>query len=235
MMPCELAHSLVVLDVQVYNIDKRIQEDNLQHLALFSEYGRMALDGTEEEKKIKKKNKKEQQEKQEKQEQDRVDGREEIAGKEGGVSVDDDGAELEEKSDDKASEVGLTQCVCVGGNEPVPSASGRHTCSRCTGVFFLLSSRGSMFCSVMRILILTDSIVPPLQVAPPPRPADTSNLQQTHSSERSHVAGRCISFPLMRSMTDVLWSSGCDSFMAESREELSGDGVLTDVCLGGGG
>ena len=28
---------------QVYNVDKRIQEDNLQHLALFSEYGRMAL------------------------------------------------------------------------------------------------------------------------------------------------------------------------------------------------
>jgi hypothetical protein len=24
-------------------VDKRIQEDNLQHLALFSEYGRMAL------------------------------------------------------------------------------------------------------------------------------------------------------------------------------------------------
>jgi hypothetical protein len=29
--------------LQVYNVDKRIQEDNLQHLALFSEYGRMAL------------------------------------------------------------------------------------------------------------------------------------------------------------------------------------------------
>ena len=28
----------------VDNVDKRIQEDNLQHLALFSEYGRMALD-----------------------------------------------------------------------------------------------------------------------------------------------------------------------------------------------
>lgn len=28
---------------QIYNVDKRIQEDNLQHLALFSEYGRMAL------------------------------------------------------------------------------------------------------------------------------------------------------------------------------------------------
>eukprot|EP00600_Ochromonadales_sp_CCMP1393_P009432 CAMPEP_0174971978 /NCGR_PEP_ID=MMETSP0004_2-20121128/10349_1 /TAXON_ID=420556 /ORGANISM="Ochromonas sp., Strain CCMP1393" /LENGTH=253 /DNA_ID=CAMNT_0016222101 /DNA_START=47 /DNA_END=806 /DNA_ORIENTATION=- len=27
------------------NVDKRIQEDNLQHLALFSEYGRMALSG----------------------------------------------------------------------------------------------------------------------------------------------------------------------------------------------
>lgn len=28
---------------QIYNVDKRIQEDNLQQLALFSEYGRMAL------------------------------------------------------------------------------------------------------------------------------------------------------------------------------------------------
>ena len=26
------------------NVEKRIQEDNLQHLALFSEYGRMALE-----------------------------------------------------------------------------------------------------------------------------------------------------------------------------------------------
>ena len=29
---------------QIYNVDKRIQEDNLQHLALFSEYARMAVD-----------------------------------------------------------------------------------------------------------------------------------------------------------------------------------------------
>jgi len=29
-------------------VDKRIQEDNLQHLALFSEYGRMALLPTKE-------------------------------------------------------------------------------------------------------------------------------------------------------------------------------------------
>lgn len=41
--------STLVSSFQVYNIDKRIQEDNLQHLALFSEYGRMALDGSEEE------------------------------------------------------------------------------------------------------------------------------------------------------------------------------------------
>ena len=27
---------------QIYNVDKRIQEDNLQHLALFSEFARMA-------------------------------------------------------------------------------------------------------------------------------------------------------------------------------------------------
>lgn len=29
----------------IYNVDKRVQEDNLQHLALFTEYGRMALFG----------------------------------------------------------------------------------------------------------------------------------------------------------------------------------------------
>lgn len=36
-----LSHCTQIL--QIYNVDKRIQEDNLQHLALFSEYGRMAL------------------------------------------------------------------------------------------------------------------------------------------------------------------------------------------------
>lgn len=35
--------SAVGVGIQIYNVDKRIQEDNLQHLALFSEYGRMAL------------------------------------------------------------------------------------------------------------------------------------------------------------------------------------------------
>lgn len=35
--------STLVASFQVYNVDKRIQEDNLQHLALFSEYGRMSL------------------------------------------------------------------------------------------------------------------------------------------------------------------------------------------------
>ncbi|RHY26857.1 hypothetical protein DYB32_007280 [Aphanomyces invadans] len=34
---------------QIYNVDKRVQEDNLQHLALFTEYGRMALQGSIEE------------------------------------------------------------------------------------------------------------------------------------------------------------------------------------------
>ena len=34
--------STLVSSFQIYNVDKRIQEDNLQHLALFSEYGRMA-------------------------------------------------------------------------------------------------------------------------------------------------------------------------------------------------
>lgn len=33
---------------QIYNVEKRIQEDHLQQLALFSEYGRMALSKTEE-------------------------------------------------------------------------------------------------------------------------------------------------------------------------------------------
>ena len=35
--------STLLSSYQIYNIDKRIQEDNLQQLALFSEYGRMAL------------------------------------------------------------------------------------------------------------------------------------------------------------------------------------------------
>lgn len=41
--------STLLSSYQIYNVDKRIQEDNLQHLALFTEYGRMALvDGEEE-------------------------------------------------------------------------------------------------------------------------------------------------------------------------------------------
>lgn len=39
--------STLVSSYQIYNVDKRIQEDNLQHLALFSEYGRMALDDSD--------------------------------------------------------------------------------------------------------------------------------------------------------------------------------------------
>ena len=35
--------STLLSSYQVYNVDKRIQEDNLQHLALFTEYGRVAL------------------------------------------------------------------------------------------------------------------------------------------------------------------------------------------------
>lgn len=35
--------STLISSFQIYNVDKRIQEDNLQHLALFSEYGRMAI------------------------------------------------------------------------------------------------------------------------------------------------------------------------------------------------
>ena len=45
--------STLLSSYQIYNVDKRIQEDNLQQLALFSEYGRMALqtDGSTSEKK----------------------------------------------------------------------------------------------------------------------------------------------------------------------------------------
>lgn len=35
--------STLLSSYQIYNVDKRIQEDNLQQLALFSEYGRMAI------------------------------------------------------------------------------------------------------------------------------------------------------------------------------------------------
>ena len=36
--------STMISSFQIYNVQNRIQEDNLQHLALFSEYGRLALD-----------------------------------------------------------------------------------------------------------------------------------------------------------------------------------------------
>lgn len=39
--------STLLSSYQIYNVDKRIQEDNLQQLALFSEYGRMAFDAEE--------------------------------------------------------------------------------------------------------------------------------------------------------------------------------------------
>ena len=42
--------STLLSSYQVYNVDKRIQEDNLQQLALFSEYGRMALQNDEKDK-----------------------------------------------------------------------------------------------------------------------------------------------------------------------------------------
>lgn len=41
---CIFGLSTLISSYQIYNVDKRIQEDNLQHLALFSEYGRMGLD-----------------------------------------------------------------------------------------------------------------------------------------------------------------------------------------------
>jgi atlastin len=39
--------STLLSSYQIYNVDKRVQEDNLQQLALFSEYGRMALEAEE--------------------------------------------------------------------------------------------------------------------------------------------------------------------------------------------
>jgi len=38
--------STLLSSYQIYNVDKRIQEDNLQQLALFSEYARVAVEGT---------------------------------------------------------------------------------------------------------------------------------------------------------------------------------------------
>lgn len=39
--------STLLSSYQIYNVDKRIQEDNLQQLALFSEYARLAVEGTD--------------------------------------------------------------------------------------------------------------------------------------------------------------------------------------------
>jgi len=39
--------STLLSSYQIYNVDKRIQEDNLQQLALFAEYGRMAFEAEE--------------------------------------------------------------------------------------------------------------------------------------------------------------------------------------------
>ncbi|CAM9916646.1 unnamed protein product [Choristocarpus tenellus] len=41
---CIFALSTLLSSCQIYNVEKRIQEDHLQQLALFSEYGRMAID-----------------------------------------------------------------------------------------------------------------------------------------------------------------------------------------------
>ena len=45
MLPRYLITSFVYNETSSQQVDKRIQEDNLQHLALFSEYGRVALGG----------------------------------------------------------------------------------------------------------------------------------------------------------------------------------------------
>eukprot|EP00559_Dactyliosolen_fragilissimus_P009026 CAMPEP_0184865574 /NCGR_PEP_ID=MMETSP0580-20130426/18523_1 /TAXON_ID=1118495 /ORGANISM="Dactyliosolen fragilissimus" /LENGTH=660 /DNA_ID=CAMNT_0027364843 /DNA_START=41 /DNA_END=2023 /DNA_ORIENTATION=+ len=46
--------STLLSSYQIYNVDKRIQEDNLQQLALFSEYGRLALQSDGQAEKMKK-------------------------------------------------------------------------------------------------------------------------------------------------------------------------------------
>lgn len=44
--------STLLSSLQIYNVDKRIQEDNLQQLALFSEYARMAMGDDQESKEL---------------------------------------------------------------------------------------------------------------------------------------------------------------------------------------
>jgi atlastin len=39
---CIFGLSTLISSHQIYNVQNRIQEDNLQHLALFTEYGRVA-------------------------------------------------------------------------------------------------------------------------------------------------------------------------------------------------
>ncbi len=43
---CLFAFSLMVSSMQIYNISQQIQEDDLQHLKSFANYGRMSLDST---------------------------------------------------------------------------------------------------------------------------------------------------------------------------------------------
>ncbi len=51
---CIFGLSTLLSSYQIYNVQNRIQEDNLQHLALFSEYGRIALAGDVDTKRAKK-------------------------------------------------------------------------------------------------------------------------------------------------------------------------------------
>lgn len=88
---CIFGLSTLLSSYQIYNVQNRIQEDNLQHLALFSEYGRIALAGDagkqlQEEQSTSRKGL-EQQQKKKKKEEEKEDEEEEEGGEEDGEEM----------------------------------------------------------------------------------------------------------------------------------------------------